>query len=171
MQFSIRKATVEDAAAIAFVHVESWRSTYAGTLPEAFLASLCVAERCALWKAAIEAGEAVLFVAERGREIRGFACAGKLRAAIGGYDAELYAIYLLREFQGQGMGRRLLQGAAEALRGQGFTSLAVWVLAENPAVSFYRHLGGVEIARKVIELGGVSLAELAFGWPSLDSGF
>ena len=46
--------------------------------------------------------------------------------------------------------------------------MLVWVLEQNPAVSFYEHLGAVLIARKVINIGGADLQELAFGWPSLD---
>ena len=34
---SIRAAVAEDAAPIARVHVESWRSTYAGILPDEIL--------------------------------------------------------------------------------------------------------------------------------------
>jgi GNAT superfamily N-acetyltransferase len=122
-----------------------------------------------MWKALIEAREAAFFVAESGPGIFGFVCGGKLREAIDGYDAELYAIYLLREHQHCGAGRLLFQALADDLRAVGFTSVAVWVLEENPAVLFYRHLGGVQIARRFIEIGGVSLSELAFGWPALDS--
>ena len=45
--------------------------------------------------------------------------------------------------------------------------MAVWVLARNPAVGFYRRMGGVEVARQKIEIGGVELDEIAFGFASL----
>jgi hypothetical protein len=49
--------------------------------------------------------------------------------------------------------------------------MLVWVLSENPAVSFYKRLGGMQIADKSIEIGGTSLEESAFGWPSLEASF
>ena len=45
MDFLIREAAVNDATAIAQVQVESWRTTYAGIVPDAFLASLSVETR------------------------------------------------------------------------------------------------------------------------------
>jgi len=36
----IRAATPTDAAGIAAVHVQSWRDTYAGLLPDEFLARM-----------------------------------------------------------------------------------------------------------------------------------
>jgi hypothetical protein len=45
--------------------------------------------------------------------------------------------------------------------------MLVWVLEENPSVSFYKCLGGIEEAHKTIILGGKDLQEVAFGWPDL----
>ena len=46
--------------------------------------------------------------------------------------------------------------------------MLVWVLEQNPSVSFYERLGAVQVARKIINIGGADLQELALGWPSLD---
>jgi GNAT superfamily N-acetyltransferase len=86
---------------------------------------------------------------------------------IEGYEGELYAIYLLREHQGRGAGRRLVHALGDALLSRGLRSMLVWVLKQNPAVSFYQHLGGVQVMETQIEIGGVELPELAFGWPAL----
>jgi hypothetical protein len=37
---TLRPATVADAAAISHIHVESWRTTYRGVVPDAFLDAL-----------------------------------------------------------------------------------------------------------------------------------
>jgi hypothetical protein len=51
---------------------------------------------------------------------------------------------------------------------QGFSSMVVWVLERNlPGVSFYKRIGGIQIAQKTIDIGGAVLSELAFGWPVL----
>lgn len=169
MEFRIRKAGIEDAAAIAFVQVDSWKTTYAGIVPESFLTSLNAEAGSRRWREWIAAGNFSLLVAENSTGVFGFASVGKLREVIPGYDAELYALYLLREHQGHGAGRSLVRAAAELLHAGGFGGMVVWVLEKNPAVYFYKRLGGVQIAHKPIEIGGASLEELAFGWPNLDA--
>jgi len=168
MNFKIRKADTEDAAAIAHVHVESWKTTYSGIISDAFLASLNKENRTISWQEQILAGDSSIFVAEDERGIFGFAAGGKLREELDDYEAELYAIYLLRDRQGQGAGKTLVLTLASDLRMKGLTSMLVWVLEQNPSVSFYERLGAVQIARKVINIGGADFQELAFGWSPLD---
>jgi hypothetical protein len=50
MMISIRPATEHDAVAISHVHVQSWRTTYAGIVPAEYLATLGEAERVLLWR-------------------------------------------------------------------------------------------------------------------------
>src|ERR1700689_4259819 len=142
MEFLVHEAAIEDARAIAQVQVESWRSTYAGIIPDSYLASLNVEEREERWKELLAAPDSLMFVAESEAGIFGFVSGGKLREPIDGYDAELYAIYLLRDNQRKGAGRRLVESLAESLRDEGFRAMAVWVLKKNPAVGFYRKMGG-----------------------------
>jgi ribosomal protein S18 acetylase RimI-like enzyme len=168
MKLTIRKAKIEDAAAIANVQVESWKTTYAGIVSDVFLTSLNKEERAQRWQEQILADNISILVAEDQTGIFGFAAGGEVREKLDDYDGELYAIYLLRERQGQGVGRTLGLTLASALQTKGFTSMLVWVLEQNPSVSFYERLGAVQIARKVIDIGGADLQELAFGWPSLD---
>jgi GNAT superfamily N-acetyltransferase len=164
---TIRTADSHDAAAIASVQVSSWKTTYRGIVPDAFLDSMNADERTSRWQELIASTEATFFVSEDEAGIFGFATGGKIRQPITGYDAELYAIYLLQERQGQGAGRALFRSLASALLSKGLTGMTVWVLEQNPAVGFYRRVGGVEVGRQKIEIGGVQLDEVAFGWGSL----
>ncbi|HXP63453.1 MAG TPA: GNAT family N-acetyltransferase [Dongiaceae bacterium] len=168
MNLKIRRAVPEDALSIALVQVESWRKTYAGIIPQAFLASLDIEERAAMWKNDVQAGRMFIFVAEDEWGIFGFISGGELRDPIDGYDCELYAIYLLPANQRRGVGQELALSLREALLMDGFNSLVVWVLERNlPGVSFYKRLGGIQVAQRMIEIGGAVLPELAFGWPVL----
>jgi ribosomal protein S18 acetylase RimI-like enzyme len=174
MSFTVRTAIPTDAPAIAQVQIESWRSTYAGIVPDEFLASMSLEKGIDRWQQVIVAPGNLTFVAEGLDGLFGFICGGKLRANHDGYwpdgfDAELYAIYLLQQHQRIGAGRALVQTLVHALREQGYRSMAVWVLKENPAVGFYRKLGAVQLAEMKIAIAGVSLPELALGWPQLAS--
>ena len=179
MAFTIRPAGIQDSADIARVHVASWKTTYAGVVPDAYLAGLDEEESARRWAERFAAGDHIAFVAEIQPEagsgiagttsgVIGFISGGKSREDLGNCDAELYAIYLLHSQQRRGAGRLLTHALATALRDMGHQSLLVWALEQNPAVYFYQRLGAVRVAERSIEIGGVDLPELAFAWRSLD---
>ncbi len=162
----IRPATKHDAAAIAHVHVQSWRSTYAGIVPETFLASLSEAEHTQQWNEWLQL-DLPVFVAEARGKLVGFASGGPIREPLSGFDAELFAIYLLASAQHQRTGTALLQTLAHALTQRGLTSMMAWVLESNASRHFYERTGAHPVQSKTIEIGGISLPAQAFGWPSL----
>jgi len=175
MPFTIRPAQYEDAEAIAHVQVESWKTTYAGIVPQAFLDTFDIPQRIPKWHDLLSTPNSPIFVAQDKdptSTIVGFISGGPTREQsvppdAPRYDAELYAVYLLESSQRHGLGRTLTQTLAAALNQQGFQSLLVQVLEQNPAVTFYQHLGAVEIARTTIHIGGADLPELTLAWPSL----
>ncbi len=166
----IREARSEDARGIAEVHVASWRTTYRGIVPDEHLARLSVEQRAQRWMETLALGIEIVYVAEdetdvgEGR-IVGFASGGAERdGEAPDYDGELYAVYILQEYHGQGIGQRLVRAVAERLAASGFNAMLVWVLATNPSRGFYERLGGQFVGEKAIEIGGVSLSEVAYGW-------
>ena len=163
---SIRAATPDDAIAIAHVHVESWRTTYAGIVPDDYLAGLDETLRLKLWQEWLSGG-AVVLVAERKGEVVGFVHAGKIREAIESADAEIYSLYLLRDSQGRGIGHGLVRAVAAVLQERGFTGVALWVLERNRSRGFYENCGGKLVTSRVIEIGGARLMEVAYWWPDL----
>jgi GNAT superfamily N-acetyltransferase len=165
-----RPATPDDAAAIARVHVDSWRTTYAHLLPQSFLGSLSYDERESSWARALGDHESKEFtyVAEHPAEgIVGFATGGPERSGITDYSSELMAIYLLRAAQRMGIGRQLVSSIARHLSESGHRAMMVWVLADNPSRAFYERLGAEPVAEKLIEWAGVQLIEVALGWKEL----
>ena len=166
----IRAATPTDAAAIATVHVDSWRTTYAHLLPAAYLAALSYADRERMWRDSLAqpTPPACVYVAEAAdQRVVGFAAGGPARDAPMGYDAALYAIYLLAPYQRQGFGRHLLRAVVGHLQATGAHALLVWVAAHNPARAFYERLGGRQLSAKQSDIGGVTLEEVAYGWEDL----
>jgi len=164
----IRVATVQDAGAIARVHVESWQTTYAGIVPEAYLSSLDVVQRESSWQEWLGL-DVDVFVAEVEGEVVGFVGGGAIRDPVEGFDAELYAIYLLREAQRRGIGMALLKRVAGSLMERGFGSMVAWVLEDNSSGWFYSRSGGVRVASKEMEVGGVMLPVVAYGWKDLQT--
>jgi len=167
----IRTATAEDAAAIAWVQVTSWRQTYAGIVPQVHLDALDAGERAPRWSERILARENVILVAEDAGGVFGFAAGGPAMHPVEGYDGELVGLYLVASYHRRGVGRELVREFAARMAQDGFRSLVVWALRENPACGFYRRLGGVEVAETTIEVGGVALPEVAFGWKEIGALF
>jgi GNAT superfamily N-acetyltransferase len=163
----IRPANVNDAAAIAEVHVESWRTTYKGIVPDDFLARLSYEQREQLWRQVLTdpGSPSFVYVAEDDRgKVVGFASGGAERSGDTGYTGELYALYLLAQYQRQRIGRQLVITLVDRLMQEGMTALLLWVLAENPSRKFYERLGGQLVYEKTVTIGGVPLIEVAYGW-------
>ena len=163
----LREAVVADAVAIAKVHVDSWRTTYPGIVPADQLARLSYSVREDTWRARLsEAGQGhMIFVAEtRANGVIGFASGGPELSENPNYQGELYAIYILEEYQSLGVGRRLVSRVAETFLRLGTESMLVWVLADNLARGFYERLGGSLVAEKTDNIGGAELKEVAYGW-------
>jgi len=162
----IRRAETTDAGGIAHVHVESWRSTYAGIVPQDYLDNLNEWERAEMWRELLQRNDEV-FVAERDGEILGFAAGGACRDRIEDCDAELYAIYLLKDAQKARIGSDLVRELSRSLTASGFSSMHVWVLEKNPSKAFYLRMGAHYAASKQIEIAGAAFVEEAYVWPDL----
>ena len=82
-------------------------------------------------------------------------------------SGELYAIYILKEYQGKGIGRLLVQSVVDDLKDKNLNSMLIWAIEENPACRFYETLGGKKIDTEEIEIAGKKLSEVAYGWDDL----
>ena len=143
----VRAATVEDAPAIAEVHVASWRGAYADILGPEKLAELDVEERTAMWRERIPLVGAEGFrtwVAERDGRVVGFSFTRPTEDDdLNPLEiAELVALYLHPDHFGSGVGGPLLAKAIAGIRSQGFLQATLWVLEDNArAIHFYRREG------------------------------
>lgn len=158
-QTVIRKAEPADGLGMAVVQAYTWKTTYTGILPEAELDCMIeqVPERAVRWKREIEQG-ALNFVAEQERTIIGFSGCGPSRDA-GKAVGEIYGLYVLKPFQGCGIGRSLFTQCADALKEAGYESLLANCLVGNPALGFYEKMGGSVIGVRKDTRGGWIMQE------------
>ncbi|HEX6838029.1 MAG TPA: GNAT family N-acetyltransferase [Polyangia bacterium] len=140
----IRRATVDDAVAIAGVHVRAWRWAYRGIIPDDVLAAMSLPEREEKWREHFGRDDgAETFVAEEGARVLGFCTIGAARdEGLDGGVGEVQAIYLDEDAAGRGVGRALLAVAIARLRERGYVRAILWVLEHNPrARRFYEAAG------------------------------
>lgn len=105
MQHVIFPAGPADAEDLARLHVQSWRETYQGLLPDSFLGRMSVPVYARRFAASlIRPGEkeATLIAADRSGLV-GYAAGGPSRSKRAG-EAEVTTLYVLRTAQGHGLG-------------------------------------------------------------------
>jgi GNAT superfamily N-acetyltransferase len=157
-----------DAEALARLHVESWRETYRGLLPDAFLDGMSVEAHGRRWASALASpapGETTLALAGPARLV-GYASGGPSRR--GGW--EIATLYLLRLAQGQGQGRRLVSALARVFADQGGGGLTISALRDNVAArTFYARLGGVAQPPRLTPGPGGIVCEVNYFWPDVSS--
>jgi len=169
-EITFRLATPDDAAAIAALRVDSWRATYRGVMPDAYLDGMKTEDSTAMWSQVLLADvpSISVFVAMAGDELVGFASGMLLAPAKFELDAELTAIYLKPIAQRGGVGRRLLALVAEAMQKQGAEGLLAWVIVDNkPARRFYEELGAELLVEQPFTWDGLDLMEAGYGWRDL----
>ena len=171
----LRPARPGDARAIGRIHVETWRTTYPGMVPDQTLVGMTIDGRAAAWRRALQRGgrHEIVLVAETPEEggaaggVVGFASAGPNRDSRLAFAGEVQTLYVLPDWQNNGIGRQLLQGCFARLADQGLASAVVWVLADNPSRFFYERMGGKRAGERDEHLWGVLLHEVAYGWTNL----
>ena len=139
-RFFIRDMTEADMDGKGYVHYQSWLETYTGLMEEPILAAHSL-ERCQETARKWPENTLVVLDRERGERVAGFACflpeAREFVTVPGA--SEVTAVYLLAEYQCQGLGRRLMEACLERLPRPG---VVLFVLKGNEkAIGFYEHMG------------------------------
>jgi ribosomal protein S18 acetylase RimI-like enzyme len=164
----VRPATRDDAADIARIDVETWRTSYAGILPDRVLLGLTTGRLASEWQSQLSHRPDDVRVAEwTGAGVIGFGSCGPIRNSVEGLAGEVHTLYVSPDFQGRGVGRALLMALFRRLVASGQLSAAIWVLRENPARFFYERMGGRLVAQRKIPIGGQPIPAFAYGWRDL----
>ncbi len=149
-----RMESEDEIAGKGYVHYKSWHETYAGLIDEKYL------ERHTLEKCIATARKWPdnILVAKDGEKVIGFAGYGSYRDGTLPDCGEVFAIYVLSEYHGQGVGYELMRAAVDKL--PEYKKIAVWVLKGNErAIRFYERFG--------FRFDGVE-AEIMLGTPNTE---
>lgn len=161
----IRKAVLSDAAGIAKVHVDSWKSTYKNIIPDAYLKKLSYEQRTELWKRNITKEGNYVFIGENHQgEIIGFADCGRRETNNVPNSGDLTSIYLLEEYQGYGIGRQLLKQLFLQFKELEVDQVFVEVLEDNRTRYFYEYYGAKLVKKESITIAGTELNLLIYEW-------
>jgi ribosomal protein S18 acetylase RimI-like enzyme len=142
-EVTIRLATIDDARAIAEIHVRSWQAGYRGLIPDPCLERLSIDDREVTWRKILcESGTGTRIAENEGR-VLGWISSGANRDSDAGPEiGEIHALYVHPERWRGGVGRGLWEAAREALIAAGYSGATLWVLEDNErAQRFYQAIG------------------------------
>ena len=156
----LREATIADLRPLAELHVRTFNETHVGPLASGPTYST----REWQWREKLSASDAthfVLVLETAAKQLVGFIWCHPTKDNPK-WAARLNKIYLLREYQRRGLGKRMVAAAVDRLLEHGLSSMALFTETDNePACNFYEQLGGERQLNERGEFGGM------YGWADL----
>ncbi len=138
-----RKATLDDAYGIEYVASHSWKETYYDFMPKSYLDN-----RIANIETRTERTREFLknndnyYVAIINSKIIGILYYSNSKEEKYQNYGYLGAIYVLKDYQGLGIGKELFKMAVKGIITMGFNDMYLECLKGNTAIDFYKHFGG-----------------------------
>jgi len=112
----------------------------------------------------LESKKVISYVAEDAGEVLGFVSGGYERQGDYVYNGEIYALYVLKNYQRQGVGTKLVSTLAKQLNQFSIYSMLVRVLEHNPYRRFYEKVNGIYLRKHHMPFAGELLNVAAYGW-------
>ena len=142
----MRAARYEDCRALALFKIKVWETTYRGIYPNEKLDQSDIEANEKKFEDMIKQRSQKLFVVLDKGEIIGYMSYGKILRAFDEHTHDIGLLYVAKEYQGQGIGKRLFQFAKQKLEKEGVTEFIVSCNKYNfPAQQFYKKMGGTII--------------------------
>ena len=166
-KITYRAATINDIPQIAKVHVEAWKKSFVGLVADEYLAGLSVEKRLKAFERRFSDGIFYkILVAETENQIVGFVDFGLARDKRP-FDIEIFAFYLLQEFQRQGIGEKLFGACQKEILANDFNSMCLDALEISPYRKFYEKMGGEIMTKDNYEMAGIDYKTVVYGWKDL----
>ena len=144
MEYIIRKREQKDCKDIAHVVTVAWNETYKGIVPESFLEELKNNEegRAERSYEEFDINDNDKLVLEIDNKVVGFVNYGLSEDDQFENCGEIFALYIIKKYKGNGFGRKLVEEAIKEIKKLGCNKMIIACLKGNPSNEFYKHIGG-----------------------------
>ena len=161
MNYIIRKKEQKDCYDIAHIVTVAWMETYRGIVNDDFLDNLPNTEEERRKKSLKKFNEKEndQFVLEVNGKVVGFVKFGLTEDNEYKNTGEIFALYIISEFKGNGFGRKLTDVAIEELKKLGCKQIIIGCLDGNISNEYYKHIGGKFIKTRIFKLPNQELLE------------
>lgn len=164
LTYEIRPATLRDARAVAEVHAKSSLAIYKQWLSLEKSSHAAVDTRVSYWREAIEYAEPQVHVAVREGKVIGMVGFDRSRdPKTRPTTGEIWAIHVLPEFVGTGVGLALWDTARDGLSEEGCTEVTAWVPLCNERALRFHELAGFKRelnTARTTPLGSIKIEEI-----------
>lgn len=146
---SLREACLADCYDLAVLKGKVWNTTYQGIYPQEKLVGYDVEKNKRIFESILENPEISLYVATDGEKIVGFMTCGKPYKPFREYGQEIGLLYILKEYQRQGIGGTFFCIAKKLVAERGYKEFFLSVNRRNyEAQKFYFAMGGAVLCEE-----------------------
>ena len=160
----IRPSHRTDAHSISRIYVQTWQDTYLSVIPYGYLLEMSVPRHEQAFYRGLNSRQIISFVAEKTGRVVGFITGGCERNSDDIYSGEIYSLYVLKNFQREGVGSKLVSALAIRLNQAGIYSMLVRVLKLNPYRRFYKKINGIYLKTERLSFAGDNMEVEIYGW-------
>lgn len=146
MNIEIRKAKLEDCEELSYLKREIWETTYRGIYPDEKFDSYNYVENAHKFENIILSNDIFLYVASDNGKLVGYVAFGSPLRPFRDYSKEIVLLYIKKEYQGVGIGKKLFNLGYEYIKSLGETKFLISCNKYNlPAQGFYEKMGGKKV--------------------------
>lgn len=156
----IRKRTIKDIPDFTLLVNDVWNETYRGIVDDSFLDNMknTIDDRIKRMQDNYNEND-LNFVLEDDGKLIGFTSVEKSRDSDYPNSGEISSLYLRKEYQGTGLGKKLFNYSLDKLKELGFSDYIIGCLDKNPTNDFYKHMGGVLYKSEMKKIGNKEYKE------------
>ena len=169
MEYKIRRREQKDCYDIAHVVTVAWQETYRGIVNDEFLDNLPNTEKERGEKSfnKFDENDNHQFVLEVDGKVVGFVNVGITADEEYKNQGEIFALYMIKKYKGNGFGRKLTEIGIGELKKLGCTKMIIGCLEGNTSNEYYKHIGGRFIKTRIFRLPNQELSENVYYYDSI----
>ena len=144
MKYQIRLATKKDCEELSKLKQRVWNTTYRGIYSDDKIDNFDYSKNATKFLNIIEDSDVELYVVEDNHKLIGYMDCGKPFRPYKNYEQEIGLLYILKEYQGQGIGKALFNLAYDRIKAKGYQEFFISCNKYNfSAQEFYKKMGGI----------------------------
>ena len=157
----LREKTIDDIRNFTIFINKVWNETYRGIVDDEFIDNMSnnIEERIKIQTENFYDDNSYAYLLLKNNEIIGYVSVGKSRDDDYPLSGELFSLYLLKEYHGNGYGKLLFNYGLKKLKELGYDDFIIGCLDKNKTNDFYKYMGSCLYKQVDKNIGGKDYKE------------